>query len=516
MLADDPTGYRLAGATLVGCLLPAEGRTANLDLVQGSLGRAVASFDHETDATDTDPSGAGVTFAVYVDRVLTAFSTPADGFDTDPMADGAHSVLIIPVPANSPGFPSYLPGDTQGARIWLSWGRSSATDLDAYLVYWDAGLGGSPTTLLATVDLVTISPRYGATPDSGSGTGRLTIDGTYRGDHCNTTWRVKVTGSGTYQYSLDNGSTYNGTDQEFSAGSITNLPNGLRLRWMDAPAAYVTNDYWAVPVGPVAYYETTEQSAGTYQFAVKARDLAGNIGTASSTLSATLAPEPAPPTNPAGTWNTGTSVVTLTWTASTTAGATYNIYANWTQLVPARLDYVDEASPIATAIAGATSKAITLTGQPGDMMFYVRAVSSGVEERNASLVRVQCSATPRSSLVAPVVVSTSAEAGGYISALYQVNIEDATPASLNVYVHTSATPDWSTATAAETIDPYTPADSPLDILTWTSASTYSGTKWVTIRAVDDSGNETDNTDVTAVTADSTAPGQVTGLEAWPT
>lgn len=526
MLASSPLHFRglgLSGALGAGGAFHIPGRIANLDILSGPLGHILAQYlhaEHHPNGRILPPAITSATaFPAYLDNQLLTTTRPARLLETDPLPQGPHELAIIPIPANSPGYPTTLIGNTSNDRIHLRWPPNTDADLAAYLIYTDNATGTiSYTTPIATITNPDLNPRWRALPDSGTGTGRLTINGTYRGT-TPAAYRLKIVSAGNCRYSLDSGATYSPADIPFAQGTTLNLPNGPRITFLDPATTYATNDYWDITIALPNYHTTAALDAGTYKHAVKTRDLAGNISTGDPiTATTTLTPAPPAPIDPTATWDPDTHTITVQWTTPFPEPDAVNLYANWDPIL-GRLDTINEYHPIATINAGGwgvddlITHDITLTGQPGNIYLYARSITSGTEEHNATLITVECNAAPASpTLTAPQILTAEPGPAGVIILTYSIDWATATPSFIAIYIHNTATPDWATATPAETVA-YTPDQWSVSVQTYTTAP-LTGTHYFTIRAIDANGLETLNTDVTPATSDTTPPADITALTSY--
>lgn len=479
----------------------------NLDITAGEAGSVVAGFAW-------DGPTEGWSWWGYVDGLPVGECGPGSPFVSDPLSDGGHDVRVVawedwvrPVPD--------IIGDFSGRRAYLDWSAASETDLAAYRVYWDEGDAGDADALLASVSVIEVQAADGgerprlAAVSSGTGTGRLTVGGSYAGTAVNETWTVAVasqTGDGG-TLTLDRGAGA-GDAREWRSGVAVMLADGVWARLADDAADYDVGDEWEFRVGPRTWFLSGELEAGTYQFAVAPVDRAGNEGTATSAVSVVIAPGPDAPSGVVAVWNSVAETITITWT-DPAALDDIVIYSNWNAVFEDIEPYVLEDSPLAVVSAATETYVLTLPGgTEGTFLFYVRARESGVEDGNASLIRVVASQATVADLGEPVVVEALPGAGGSLLVTAAVDLRDGTPDDLALYVFDTASPDWSIATAEEVVA-FAGSGVPIATQTITAAGPFTGTKYVAVRAVDGGSNETGNTAVVAVTADSTAPSAVT-------
>lgn len=462
---------------------------------------------------DGDHQPEGAQWAVtYLDAQPVGVLDQLDGFETDSLPIGGHDLDLL-VLWRSWGPPS-IGGTTIGRRCYLRWSRVTTTDLDHYNVYWDEGEGGDVDTLLGAVSAISSERVRQALPTSGSGTGRVSISGYYRGPATNGNWTITISSSGYFTYNIGAGAS---DPVAFSQGDVMELPMGLRVRFEDPVSSYETSDAWTWNVGVNAIYLTEELEEGAYQFAITAVDTAGNESSASSAVSVTLDHGPDAPSDLAGSYDDGDREVTLTWTDG--AGATHvRIYSNYDPAFETIRDLVGELNPIATVAASTETYVLTLpAGVNGEVLFYARSYDGTTEEDNVQLLRVQAVASPVSTSVAPPFdLIGTAIAAGKARITWRVDLLEEAPASFNVYVFSSE-PDaaaWAAASATDNVAYDDSTATGVDILTplqtWDSDA-LAGERWFGVRAVDSSGFETDNTETVSVSPDSTAPGAPTGL-----
>ncbi len=144
---------------------------------------------------------------------------------------------------------------------------------------------------------------------------------------------------------------------------------------------------------------------GTYKFAVRSRDTAGNEETNVTEISVVILTWPDSPTGLAFVYDEGTDKVTLTWDG----GATVDVYSNGGS---GDIDYT------AAEAVGQTSPWVSaaLTGSaPGTFKYGVRAQSGALEETNTAFVQFELDASadevtrPASPFGIRVVPAASAE-----------------------------------------------------------------------------------------------------------
>jgi len=177
-------------------------------------------------------------------------------------------------------------------------------------------------------------------------------------------------------------------------------------------------------------------AAGTYYFALRAVSDTDDIGDQQTAEAITIVGEPDAPDDVA--YDSGNAAATtITWTASETVGATYNIYIQ-------NVDdgWLDTGTAATTAAAGSTSKVLpAITGYPGVARVLVRAVSSGIEEQNGNVLEIEYDSSgnrveqrPNT----PVISRLEVDAGNTLNVVgvYDPDNEDGTATQLKLYSRT--------------------------------------------------------------------------------
>lgn len=157
-----------------------------------------------------------------------------------------------------------------------------------------------------------------------------------------------------------------------------------------------------------SYTDPSTLEVGTYYYAFQAISDTDDIGDQSSPQTIVVTGAPDSPNNLE--YVSGNALATVvSWEASDTVGASYNIYiANPDDL------YLDTETPAATAIAGSTGATLpAITGYPGTAQILVRALYSGVEELNGDILFIEYDAAgdyvegrPNTPSITSVSVST--------------------------------------------------------------------------------------------------------------
>ena len=199
-----------------------------------------------------------------------------------------------------------------------------------------------------------------------------------------------------------NGSPCNGAGGPSVPAAPTNLsasaasPSQINLSWTASPTSGVTYNVYAstasgftpaagnriaTGVSGTSYQNMGLPAATTYYYVVTAANGAGESG-GSNQATATTKPTPPPP--PAAPMNlmataASSSQINLAWTASTTAGVTYNVYSGGKQ--------------IASNIGGTTYQNTGLASST-TYTYTVTAVNAGVESAASNQASAMTQAAP--------------------------------------------------------------------------------------------------------------------------
>ena len=496
-------GVMACGASAAG-RRQARGMVRNLDVQEGELGALLVSFEF-----DSPLPPDCFYFPVYTDGVPRSTALPGQALLVDPLGDGGHEVEVLPVRVLG-GIAPILWGDVRGRRVLLAWSRAAEADVVAYEVGWDAGdAGASSPTVLARVEEMRTDRVVEAAGATG---GRVSVRGSWQAEARNGLLTLAVSEEGdALLWTLSQGA------EELAAGEVTaeaaqTLISGLVVVWHDALEDYGAGDEWEFWLGPHNQYLTTEELAGdTYRFAVRVVDAAGNASDWSSWRSVAVEGGPEAPADAAIEWDAATRTVRATWTDP--AGATASqvlIYINYNSLFERLEDYVLEEGEIAAVSLGVEEYELVLPeGVNGEVLAYVRTRNTaGVIERNARLLRATATAEVVATLAAPLITEVAAAAGGALSAAWQVNIEEATPAALVFY--SSQAGSWDDAVEEEVAwDDLGAEGFPLTAGMWTSSNTFGTAQYLAVRAKDGAGNLTPQGDwVGPAMPDASAPAAV--------
>jgi hypothetical protein len=464
----------------------------NRSATTGPLGTLVYRYELEYQVTDQEHK-----VVVYLDGDSDGLASDTLGYQTAPLGTGTHDLDALVL--DEDWFPpDTLIGSSTGNRVRLSWPRAAASDVVAYRVYWDAGTG-TVDTLIDTVDLIRLRQLIEVASVGG---GRVTIEGNYQGIPRNDSRTLAITDTS------NNIFTFDGESYDFTGESMRNLPDGLRVYFLDPANLYDDSDTWEVVVGPLTEWKSEELASDTYKFAVSAVDAAGNESTLSNEVTLVVASEVSPPSGVSVSYD-GTDIdVSLTQASGATEVRIYsNIDAGFEVVRP----YVQELFPIATITAPATTATISISGLDGRLLFYARSFDGTREEDNINLIEVNYGSTESVNYEPPFNLAANPGPAGVAVITWDYLPEDLLPNKFQVFEFTSQ-PTLADVNAA----------SPLTTVTYAGGNGYTsythttsaiaGQRWYVVRAVNASDVGEQNATSVSVTPDSTAPvmGTVTG------
>ena len=179
--------------------------------------------------------------------------------------------------------------------------------------------------------------------------------------------------------------------------------------------------------------ESTDLAAGTYHYRIQPINAEGDIGDDSATASKTISGFVAPVTALAYASGGATACV-ITWTKSTTAGCTYNVYVE-----QPGTGYMDFSTPHATTLADAETATLAISPTTGTARVVVRASKSGVEETNNTTLSVSFSSgtyvPPQPNTPTILEQNTTVDSGNVVRTYvcYPIVDEAGTGATINIY-----------------------------------------------------------------------------------
>lgn len=220
-------------------------------------------------------------YAVVLDGELTMLLQDAEfNGRIDGVTPGVHRLEIIPLRDDVRRIPDFH-GHQYGRKAFLVWPSVADEDLRGYQIFGDGGSGTVDyDTPLATVSRMVVTPRWGSPPDTGTGVGRLTVGGIWTRDAINKTFHVRASGPGKFQHDIAGDWS---SELEWLPQLSNYLPGGIVVAFEDLATAYEAGDSWEIKVGPISYWGGGELPEGTYLFAVKSLDAAGNASADATT-----------------------------------------------------------------------------------------------------------------------------------------------------------------------------------------------------------------------------------------
>lgn len=504
-------------ATLGGALcagVPADGRVFNVTTEDAGLSGANVLFDFEgVNAEEIRVIG-------YVDGQAVMSAGASSGVLHLPtLADGEHKIELRVQREHFEGAPDTA-GDLDGRRAILRWSAVTTSDVRGYKLYADDGAGGS-YAVIATLTEIVPDPTFRAAVTSGSGTGTITIGGVFGADAMNAKWRIKVA-SGATTFQVDPGTGSYGTAQTLTVGVPINIGSGLTVLFNDAAALYIANDTWEVWVGPRREFVTEELEPGTYNFKVSSLDAAGNESSLSSATAIVIDPAPRAPTGLAVTYAGGTFTATFTDPddADLDVLELYTDFSTDLGECNAFGEVIFDA-PVGTCLPGVESITFTPASAPnGTYRFVVRARDT--EDRvskNADAVSVVLPTTSVGIGVPFGATVTPAASGAFVVAWKYDLADDTDPSQpvthFDVYENTSSSsPSFSSPLSSEAA--VITAAGIVEQSFTTGSYSHGAVRYFTVRARNATLSLASvNTDLTAGTADATAPSTPSGLGGLP-
>lgn len=387
-----------------------------------------------------------------------------------------------------------LHGDPHGRNVWITWHPSTDEDLAKYDIYYQETLIGSNTvTVLHDIDQ--------APPTTGSGTGRISLHGTYDGVITNASCSVIIESNGAY---VNLGGVTSVVREFVGNGQQQVLADGIVCTFHDARSTYHNGDTFEFVVGPAAsysYHGNLSDGEWSY-FQVWAVDRAGNE-TATNHLDVTIVGRPSPPTVTLTGVNHGAGEIDFD-VAIPDPNTTARLYTNYNSIFGTIESDIIEEHWFAEIEAGSGVWPFYYTVD-GVYKFWFRTVdaTTGVESDESVIFTVDTTDLVGDlQLNVPTNVSAVAVAGGEIELLWSYALADGTDLTeFHLYVHTDPdAPTWSSPVVVSA-DP--DSYNPVQRLTAT-LGTFSAETWFTVRASDGSV-ETPNTDMVSAVPDADPP-----------
>lgn len=419
--------------------------------------------------------------------------------DADLVEDGIHRIDIQVVRPETDAFPAFISAP-YGRRARISWTPSTDSDTVSYDVYQRAS-GDAEYAVAATVDTINVHPRLYIQPDTGTGSGRISIDGNYNGPDTNVLRTIAIGSGGTY--------THNGGSSTAITQGPVALGDGIRVVFHDAPASYVDGDEYAYRIGPLTYWLSPELPQDTYEYQVRAIDAAGNESDANGFDAVAIIHLPDPVEDLEASWD-GTDIQ-LDWTLPQATPSAILVYTNYNVTTGRLEDHVIETGPMATLSGTAENHSITSPAS-GEWQIHVRPRDAdGRINDSVELATVDTSGPPTAvALANPEDLLLSLLPGGGLRVSWAYDWEQG-GGLVNFRVYYAAT-EGGLASAIASGTPYAtvPAGTSAGFVSYiydeVSDLTENGTHaWVVVRAGAGS-SETQNTDSQSIALDADSPG----------
>jgi hypothetical protein len=335
-------------------------------------------------------------------------------FSISGISQGEHRLDIVPISPGVTALPN-LHGDFYGRTAYLLWAPSGSLDLAGYNIYSNGGDGAIDyTNPVGSVSDVIIYPLVESPPTFGTGSGRLSLAGTWSGSTpINSHIQIKIFSSGLFKYYFGEWSEYISIQPQVS------LPFGIILTFHDDPSLYAANDSYTTGVGVANYWTSEVLSENNYLYSVKAVDVAGNESPPLAEQPIAILYRPEPVSIPSVEWD-GTHIA-LDWANPLQALQSVLIYSNFSPVYGLLQDTINERDPW---------HEIPLTVNPdehgfsftplvdGVWKFYLRTQAfNGRISESAELLSIDTTGTPTSlALNAPEAFQVAQGVGGTLKA----------------------------------------------------------------------------------------------------
>lgn len=455
-----------------------------------------------------------IMFATYVDGVF--YASTYDTFQivgnlTNP---NGHSVEIFAV---SPDLAENVTwaNRNNSARVRLSWVAGASNDTARYDLFSNAGNGSvSFDSTFAVVNKIEATHLEDADaseiPFVPERTlwGTITSSGNYTGSLPYVDYYIVIDGNGetgtaTYKYSIDNGSTWL-NEHIVTQDYPVLMDSGIALQFNGDN--YEVGDGWHIIVACRSYYDTPNLANGSWVVVPRAVDSVGNSTT-------NVFPEMAfsigcPPPVLSGlslSYSNETRLATITWTA-TTATDIVNIYHNGGDVTMLAPDFYEPVDTSSSNAGTWTSSALTA----GTWLFCLRTMNEYGESEDLTYIQLVLSGDPpvfTTIADPPLSASASSSSGGDVTLSMQM-LNNAY--SVNVYGDaTTGTIDYGTLLATISFSASELVQSSFwhsETITQATLGAGDGTYKLALRSVSSSGvEETTGYVLSDVVSDATPP-----------
>jgi hypothetical protein len=448
------------------------------------------------------PHSASYRYLVAINGELVGVVAEGQNRFAHPTPTFVSSLDILAIPSSVSRFPN-LYGSPYGRSVYLVWDRNTEPDLKGYYITCD-----ELADFEATIDVVKLQPKMFVLPDSGTGSGRVSIYGQYSGARVNATYTVKINASG---FSHNMSGSFS-TPREFVKGQSLVLSGGIVVRFEDAREDYDTNDLFYFTVGPNSFYSYNGELAdGSYTFNVRGFDNAQNY---SSPLTQTIVIVglPAAPTGISVTKDGATDLF-FTWDLIASPN-TVRIYSNFNTIFGTLEDSIIEENEWYESGAEDTEYTWTFPVS-GVYKFYIRNYdpATGLESDDTTIYEIDTTALPNTIyLNVPTNVVVTPIANAEFRITWDYNLRNG--GDLGKFLIYE---NGSFVSPVYTVVADTNSSSPIKSFELTASGYgHDDTVSFTIRAAtSDENYETTNVDEYSGVADAAAPNPVTNLNGVP-
>jgi len=398
MIGNSTTGASFTGGEST------DGKIVDISFLESPIDAAFTFSHVGVDNTFTDHR-----VAIGLDGDLIALLDAGDNpFSIGGLSDGGHTLQVRPIRPTTIRIPD-LHGDPYGSRAWLTWPANTETDLVAYRIF--GSISPAAKTELTRVTAITLSKRILEAPETGTGTGRVSIEGEYSGDTVNASYTLQIN-SGGYRHNMSG--SYS-TVVTFRKDQRVFLDDGIAATFHDAPADYDNGDEWAFLIGPKTSWLSDELVSGSWDFEIKGEDSAGNLSTASTEIANLITKRPDPVVSPSLVFN-GTSIV-VSWTDPADGSFDgVSVYSNISNATGTLRDNIIESGAWNSYASGVETFTIAAPID-GLNKFYIRSKnSSGVESQDVLMLSIDTTGTANNTaLNSPALLKATPSAGGTVT-----------------------------------------------------------------------------------------------------
>ncbi len=338
-------------------------------------------------------SDSNLLHAIYLNgQLIKVISAQAENqIELGLLEDGSNSFDVRIIEGERENVLEYL-SDGYGPHSLIKWDYSTENDLRAYRVYRKTS-GGSYSLIGTNTDIVVERVVF-ELPHSGSGSGRLSVDGAYNSTPTNKFITVQIQDSPrAFRHNLSG--TYSAW-VEFQKSNSYFLGDGISITFDSDPDDYDSSDEWYIHIGPSNVYVDKDFEENDYTYKIAAVDESGNESSFTDEIVNNVSRRPASVSSPSAVWD-GTDII-LSWTDPSPLGdvTSIEIYSNYNNNTQGLESHVIESSSMVSVGTGVESYTLS-SPVSGEYKFYIRTKNSdGLVSDDINLLSVDTTSTPTS------------------------------------------------------------------------------------------------------------------------